>query len=249
MPLRRPARFAFTLLLATCLPLAAQAQQNVLSAAEKADGFKLLFDGTSLKGWHSYLQKGTGKDWKVQNGAIVLEKRVKDPGADFADIVTDDEYANFDLKLEWQMSACADSGVMFYVHEDPQYHYTWATGPEMQIADLACTKPDSITLNERSGDLFDLISSKVEWVHESPQWNQFEIIAKDGHIQFFQNGHPVVETTLWDDKWKALLAGTKFAKMSGYAMYKTGHISLQGDEDKGAEPIRIAFRNIRIKAL
>lgn len=249
MSLRRPARLAIVLLLTTGVPLAAHAQQNVLSADEKAAGFKLLFDGTSLKGWHSYLQKGTGKDWKVQDGAIVLEKRVKDPDADFADIVTDQEYANFDLKLEWQMSACADAGVMFHVHEDPQYHYTWATGPEMQIADLACTKPDSITLNERSGDLFDLISSKVEWVHESPQWNQFEIIAKDGHVQFFQNGHAVVETTIGDDKWKALLAGTKFAKMPGYASYPTGHISLQGDEDKGAEPIRIAFRNIRIKSL
>lgn len=228
---------------------AAQPAPNTLSDQEKADGFQLLFDGKSLKGWHSYLQKGTGKDWKISDGAIVLEKRIKDDSADFADLVTDAEYDNFDLKLEWQMTPCADSGVMFYVHESPEYHYTWATGPEMQIADLSCTRPDSITLYERSGDLFDLISSNVEWVHESPQWNQFEIIAKDGHVQFFQNGHKVVETQLWDEKWKALVAGTKFAKMPGYAKYKKGHISLQGDEDKGAEPIRIAFRSIRIKPL
>ncbi len=167
---------------------------NTLTPQEKADGWQLLFNGKNLDGWHSYHQNAPGKDWTVQDGAIQLERGRTGDEKDFADLVSNAEYENFDLKLEWKMTPCADSGVMFYVHESPKYHETYETGPEMQIADLACTKPDSRVLNERSGDLFDLISSDVEWVNEAPQWNQFEIIANKGHVQFFQNGHKVVDT-------------------------------------------------------
>jgi hypothetical protein len=224
-------------------------QHNALTAQEKAQGWQLLFDGSSLHGWHSYLQKGPGKDWKVSDGAILMEKRPHDPEADFQDLVTDAEFGNFDLKLSWKMSPCADSGVMFYVHESPKYQYTFETGPEMQIADLACTKPDSRVLKERSGDLFDLISSDVEWVNEAGQWNDFEIKADHGHIQFFQNGHKVVDTHLWDDGWKQLVAHSKFTAWPDFAAFHEGHISLQGTEDKGDVPIRLWFRDIKVRKL
>jgi len=149
---------------------------NELTTQETQDGWQLLFDGHDLKGWHSYLQKGTGADWSVVDGSIQLKKTNQDPQADFADIVTEGEYANFDLKLEWKAQPCIDSGVMFYVHESPEYHNTYDTGVEMQIADLACTVPDSRVLMERSGDIFDMISDKVEWVKAAGEWNQFEII-------------------------------------------------------------------------
>lgn len=224
-------------------------QHNTLSAGEKAQGWQLLFDGQHLTGWHSYRQNAPGKDWKVSDGAILLEKRPSDSEADFQDLVTDAEFENFDLKLSWKMSPCADSGVMFYVHESPKYQYTFETGPEMQIADLACTKPDSRVLYERSGDLFDLISSKVEWVNEAPQWNDFEIKADHGHVQFFQNGHKVIDTQLWNDDWKRLVASTKFKAWPDFAAFHEGHISLQGTEDKGAVPIRLWFRDIKIRRL
>jgi hypothetical protein len=138
---------------------------------------------------------------------------------------------------------------MFYVHESPEYHYTWATGPEMQIADLACTVPDSRVLKERSGDLFDMISDDVEWVKPAGEWNQFEIIADHGHLQFFQNGHKVVDTHLWDSHWKELVAGAKFSRMPGYSKYHTGRIALQGMEPKGEPGVKLWFRNIKIKKL
>jgi hypothetical protein len=119
----------------------------------------------------------------------------------------------------------------------------------MQIADLACTKPDSRVLKERSGDLFDLISSDVEWVNEAGQWNDFEIIAKQGHVQFFQNGHKVIDTRLWTDGWKQLVAHSKFAAWPGFAGFHTGHVSLQGTEDKGDVPIRLWFRDIKLRKL
>jgi len=220
-----------------------------LTPQEQRGGWQLLFDGHDLKGWHSYLEKGTGSDWSVVDSSIQLKKTNQDPRADFADLVTDAEYTNFDLKLEWKAQPCIDSGVMFYVHESPEFHNTYDTGVEMQIADLACTVPDSRILMERSGDIFDMISDKVEWVKPAGEWNQFEIIADHGHLQLFQNEHQVIDTQLWDDNWNKLIAGTKFARTPGSSKYHTGHISLQGTEQKGEPGVKIWFRNIKIKEL
>ncbi len=242
------------MILATCLVLAgvAQAQMqppNTLTAQEKQEGWHLLFDGQNLRGWHSYLEKGTGRDWSVVDGTIQLSKTNQDPPADYADLVTDRQYSNFDLKLEWKALPCIDSGVMFYVHESPQYRNTYDTGVEMQIADLACTVPDSRVLKERSGDIFDMISDDVEWVKPAGEWNLFEIVADHGHLQLFQNGHKVIDTHLWDAHWMQLIAGSKFARMPGYSKYHTGHISLQGTEPKGAPGDKLRFRNIMIRTL
>ena len=233
---------------------AAQAQNdaqapNTLTPQEKQDGWQLLFDGQDLKGWHSYLEKQPGSDWSVVDGAIQLKKTNQDPREDFADLVTDAEFTNFDLKLEWKARPCIDSGVMFFVHESPEYRNTYDTGVEMQIADLACTVPDSRILKERSGDIFDMISDPVEWVKDAGEWNQFEIIADHGHLQLFQNGHKVIDTQMWDDNWNQLIAGSKFAHFPGYSKYHTGHISLQGTEPKGDPGVKLWFRNIKIKTL
>jgi hypothetical protein len=222
---------------------------NTLTPQQQQEGWQSLFDGHDLRGWHSYLQKGTGSDWSVVDGAIQLKKTNQDPPADYADLVTDGEYSNFDLKLEWRARPCIDSGVMFDVHESPEYRNTYDTGVEMQIADLACTVPDSRILMERSGDIFDMIPDKVEWVKPAGEWNQIEIIQDHGRLQLFQNGHKVIETQLWDRQWKKLIAGTKFAKMPGYSKYHMGHISLQGTEPKGEPGVKICFRNIMIRQL
>jgi hypothetical protein len=228
----------------------ARAQQpNNLTPQEKADGWKLLFNGKNLDGWHSYLEKGPGRDWSVQHGAIQLKKTNADPANDYADLVTNDEFGNFDLKLEWKAKPCIDSGVMFYVHESPEYKQTYETGIEMQIADLSCTVPDSRILMERAGDIFDLISDKVEWVKPAGQWNQYEILAENGHVQLFQNGHKVIDTDLNGRAWKELVANSKFSKMPNYGTFRKGHISLQGTEPKGKPGIKIWFRNIKIKQL
>jgi len=222
---------------------------DTLTPEEQQAGWQLLFDGHDFDGWHSYAQTGVGKDWSIVDGSIQLKKTNLDPHADYADIVTDKEYSNFDLKLEWMAQPCIDSGVMFYVHESPEYKEDYQTGIEMQIADLACTVPDSRALTHRSGDMYDLISDKFEWVNPAGEWNQFEIISNNGHLQFFQNGHQVVDTTLWDDNWDKLVATTKFARMPGFAKFHTGHISLQGGEPKGEPGVKLQFRNIMIKPL
>ena len=249
MSSRTISHLAIAVLSGSLLSAVAHAQEpNTLTQQEKTDGWQLLFDGKNLDGWHSFNEQGPGKDWSVEDGAIMLKKKNSDPRQDYADLVTKQEFANFDLKLEWKAKPCIDSGVMFYVQETPKYKNTYDTGLEMQIADLACTVPDSREILRRSGDLYGLISTKVNAVKDAGEWNQFEIIANSGHLQLIQNGREI-STQLWDDSWKALVAHSKFAKWPDFGTFHQGHISLQGTEDKGESEIKLYFRNLKIKKL
>ena len=233
-----------SLILCLFVLLSASAQQpNVLTAKEKQEGWRLLFDGKDLNGWHSYLEKSPGRAWQVQNGCIFLNKNSKSVYADYADLVTNEEFDNFDLRLEWRMDPCANSGVMFYVHESPNYKDTYESGPEMQIADLACND-DGRILKCRAGDLYDLIPSDTEWVNAAPKWNTYEIVANHGHLTFFVNGHKTVETDMWTDKWKEMIKNSKFDAWPGFGSFRKGHISIQGTETG-----HLWYRNIMIRKL
>lgn len=218
-------------------------QPNTLSTKEKQEGWQLLFDGKDLKGWHSYLEKKPGKAWQIQNGCIYLNKNSKSVYPDFADLVTDDEFDNFDFKMEWRMEPCANSGVMFYVHESSEYKNTYESGPEMQIADLGCND-DGRILKCRAGDLYDLISADTEWVNAAPKWNTYEIIANNGHLTFYMNGHKTIDTDIWNDKWNDIVKNSKFVEWSGFGTFKKGHISIQGTETG-----HLWYRNVKIRKL
>lgn len=237
-------RVIIVAIITSCLALSLNAQRlNTLTPKEKQQGWQLLFNGKDLEDWHSYLEDKPGKAWQVHDEVIVLNKTGKSVYKDYADLVTDDEFENFDLKLEWKMEPCANSGLMFYVHESPQYENTYETGPEMQIADLACS-PDSRIFLHRAGALYDLIPVDTEWVTKGGEWNTYEIISDHGHLQLFQNGHKVIDTYLWNDHWKELISESKFAKMPDFGTFHKGHFALQGTEHG-----KLWFRNIKIRRL
>lgn len=217
--------------------------QNSLTQKETQQGWRLLFNGKDLLGWHSFQEKVPGKAWQVQDGMIFLNKNRMSVDKDFADLVTDDEFENFDLKLEWKMEPCANSGVMFYVNELPQFKNTYESGPEMQIADLACND-DGRILKCRAGDLYDLISADTEWVNRAPKWNHYEIIANHGHLTFYMNGHKTIDTQMWDTHWRDMIKNSKFVEWTGFGTFKKGHISFQGTETG-----KLWFRNIKIRKL
>ena len=218
-------------------------QLNTLTSQEKKEGWQLLFDGKDLKGWHSYLKKKPGKAWQVINGTIMLNKNKKSVYDDYADLTSDDEFENFDFKVEWKMEPCANSGVMFYVHESPEYKDTYESGPEMQIADLACND-DGRILKCRAGDLYDLIAADTEWVNPGGKWNRYEIRSSNGHLELIQNGHKIVETDMWNDHWIDMIKNSKFTEWQGFGTFKKGHISFQGTENG-----KLWFRNIKIRKL
>ncbi len=111
---------------------------NMLTDKEKADGWKLLFDGKSFDGWHTYGKSAAGKAWSIHDGTFYLDAKNEKNLADGekGDLVTNDEYENFDLKLDWKIGEKGNSGVIFYIHEEPaKYDATYETGMEMQVLD------------------------------------------------------------------------------------------------------------------
>jgi len=213
-------------------------QQNVLTNAEKSDGWISLFDGKTTNGWHTYNKEKIGSAWQVVDGALHLDPSSKDGG----DIVTSKEFSNFDLKAEWKISPNGNSGIIFLVKEDPKYEASFHTGMEMQVLDNN-GHPDGKIKKHRAGDLYDLISCSKETVKPVGEWNQVEIIVNRGDLKLFLNGYNVVHTTLWDDAWKKLVAGSKFKEWPEFATFKSGRIDLQ---DHGNE---VWYRNIKIKNL
>lgn len=207
-------------------------------AQKKEKGWIRLFDGKTTNGWHSYGQATIGNGWKAIDGELKLDASQKD-----ADIVTNEEFENFDLKLEWKISKNGNSGILFLVHEDTaKYHQTYYTGPEMQVLDND-GHPDGKIHKHRAGDLYDLIACSTETVKPVGEWNTAEIICNKGKLQFILNGTKVVETTLWNDEWKQLVEGSKFKALKGFGTYHKGRIALQYHDSD------VSFRNIVIKKL
>jgi hypothetical protein len=219
--------------------IAENIQPNTLTAAEKNDGWISLFDGKTTNGWHTYNEAKAGNAWQVDDGAIHLNSKSKDGRGD---IVTSKEFTNFDLKIEWKISPKGNSGIIFYVKEDPKIEASFESGPEMQVLDNN-GHPDGKIPKHRAGDLYDLISCSKETVKPVGEWNQVEIIANNGDLKLFLNGYNVVHTTMWDDNWRKMIAGSKFKEWPVFGTFKSGRIDLQ---DHGDE---VWFRNIKIKNL
>ncbi len=243
--------FAFVGLLVSC----GSNQTNMTSennSTAAGDGWITLFDGKTTNGWHSYGKDHVGSAWKVENGVLHLDAASKkDAKAEGGDMVTNDEFENFDLKLEWKISPKGNSGIIFYVKDDAaKYPNTYNTGLEMQVLDngspTVLGHPDGKLYSHRAGDLYDLIASK-EAAKPAGQWNAAEIIANKGKLDFYLNGVHTLSTTMWNDTWGKMIAISKFKAsekdMQDFSTFKKGKIALQ---DHGDE---VWYRNIKIRKL
>jgi hypothetical protein len=234
---------AATIAIVSCHSTKEAMTENKLTTEEKNDGWKLMFDGKTTKGWHKYGGNPVGSAWKVKDGELYLDTTIKENWQikDGGDIVSDEEYENFHLKLEWNIAKDGNSGIIFYINEDKsKYNWPWETGPEMQVLDNN-GHPDAKIIKHRAGDLYDLITVSKETVKPPGEWNLAEIKCVNGKLDFYLNGENVISTTLWDDAWRKLVAGSKFKNMPGFGTYKKGRIGLQ---DHGNE---VHFRNIKIR--
>ncbi len=213
------------------------ASLNTLTDAEKSEGWQLLFDGQTKNGWHSYNKKGNLDDWKVENGTLVLNSTKKDD-----DMVTDEEYENYHLMLDWNINEGGNSGIIFNVKESPEYDRTFKTGPEMQVLDNE-RHADAKIPKHRAGDLYDLIACSSETVKPAGQWNTAEIIKNKDSLTLRLNGATVVQTIMFDENWKKMVANSKFKEWKTFGTFKKGLIALQDHGD------RVMYRNIKIRKL
>jgi len=220
----------------TVLPAPAPEPANFLTDAEKAAGWKLLFDGQTTRGWHGWKKDHVPDGWAVRDGCLV---RVG-PGA--GDIVTDEEFDNFELSLEWRICAGGNSGTFFRVAEDPKYDAVWRTGPEMQVLDNA-EHADGRSPLTSAGSNYALHAPLRDVTQPVGFFNQARIVADGPHIEYWLNGVKIVEYEIGSPQWEALVAASKFAQMPDYGRMKKGRIALQDHGDM------VWYRNIKIRAL
>lgn len=216
---------------------------NQESEIMEENEWKSLFNGENLEGWTSYGQSTPGEAWKVEDGVIYFDANAKkNEGLSGGDLVTTESFGDFHLKLEWKISKNGNSGIMFYVVDNGEYRAPYHTGPEYQLLDNDGHRDGQIRTH-RTADLYDLIESSEEPVKPVGEWNLTEIIVNDGQLEFFLNGVNTVTTTMWDDAWDQMVAGSKFKDMPGFGKYREGKIALQDHGDD------VWFRNIEIKKL
>lgn len=232
--MRVTAVLAMSLLAAA--PLGAQngAVPNVLSNDEQVAGFRLLFDGTSTRGWRGFRRATMPEGWRVVDGTLTLAAG----GA--GDIVTVDQYESFELRLEWMIAPRGNSGVFFHASEDYERIYTSA--PEMQVLDDA-GHPDGRSRLTSAGANFALHPAPSGIVRPAGQWNEARLIVNGGHVEHWLNGTRMVAYQLGSDAWRSAVQRSKFAAWPEYGMSRRGHIGLQDHGD------RVSFRSIRIRPL
>lgn len=212
---------------------------NTLTKEEKKEGWKLLFDGKTTKGWHVYRNRTNGAAWSVTpEGELWFNPKAEGTG----DLLSDGEFENFELKLDWKLEAGGNSGIIFNAAESEKYQWAWNTGPEMQILDND-GHPDGKNLKHRAGDLYDLISTRQESVKAPMEWNTVRIVSNKGHLELWLNDVLQVETTMYTPEWAGLIKGSKFVKHPDFGTIRKGHLMLQ---DHGHH---VWFRNIKIREL
>jgi hypothetical protein len=214
---------------------------NTLSEQEKQDGWKLLFDGKTTAGWRGYNMKEMPKGWQVLEGALVRVKGgAGGKGAGGGDdIITLQQYEDFELSLEWKIAAGGNSGVLYRVAEGATT--SWHVAPEMQVLDNA--KYPGRDKRQLAGACYDLYAPAKDVSKPAGQWNKAKVLAKGKHVEHWLNGQKIVEYELGSDDWNSRLAKSKFKDLAHFAKAGKGHICLQDHSD------RVEYRNIKIRVL
>lgn len=211
---------------------------NHLTKEEKKQGYTLLFDGQTMNGWRTYQNK-KNDSWAVNNGTLYCKGSVSDHGAR-ADLMTNDEYENFDLSIDWKISPKGNSGILYMVKEDTSSSYS--SGPEYQIIDDK-NFPEHIEDWQKTAADYAMYPAPNAEPRPVGEWNHARIIVNQNHVEHWLNGKKVVEYELYSDDWQKRKTAGKWKDYPGYGLTKKGHITLQ---DHGSESW---FKNIKIKRL
>lgn len=208
---------------------------NMLTDEERANGWQLLFDGTTTDGWHNYKADTLSSMWTVENGALKLV------GRGGGDIVTNATFESFELVLEWKISDCGNGGIFFHVQE--AHDVVWTGAPEHQLLDNTCAEDRENPTHQAAAN-YDIHAPSQDVTKPAGEWNRTRLlVGPAGRVQHVLNGVTVVDYTLWTDAWRAAVDSSKFAPFEHYGMARSGAIGLQDHGDP------LWLRNIKIRPL
>ena len=222
--------------------VAANSNGNALTADERGSQWRLLFDGKSMNGWRGFESKAIPQPWRVENGAITLNKL--NPGeatAGRGDIVTDAEFGDFELRLQWAVEPGANSGIFFFAREGVADRI-WKAAPEMQVLDDA-RHADGALPSHRAGALYDIFAPKCDAARPAGEYNDARLVVRNGKAEHWLNGYRIVEYDFDADAYRAGVAASKFRDQKEFARVRSGKLGLQDHGDV------VRFRSIRVREL
>ena len=212
---------------------AGAAASGALTAQERAEGWRPLFDGRTTAGWRGYRRQTVPGGWQAIDGELV---RVSGGG----DIITVDQFEDFELALEWKVGPGGNSGIFYRVTEEAEESYH--TGIEMQVLDDAAHADGGSPLTS-AGALYGLYPAPRGVVKPAGEWNSARVLLRGNHVEHWLNGQKIVDAELWAEDWNRRLAASKFTQWPGFGRAERGHIGLQDHGD------RVSFRNIKVRDL
>jgi hypothetical protein len=236
-----------SLLVVLALGTILQAQApNTLTAAEKQQGWVLLFNGRTFDGWRQCNGTAMPDNWVVEDQAMKVftaTGRTPGQGAGGDILYGVKKFRDFELSIDWKTEKAGNSGIFFSVREVPGQPIYYAA-PEVQVLDNV-DATDNQLVSHLAGSLYDMLPAAPNSVKPTGEWNTIVIRVKDGRVTHTQNGMKVVEYTLWTPEWDAMVQVSKFKTFKGFieGIAKDGYIGLQ---DHG---YAIWFRNIKIREL
>lgn len=204
---------------------------NALTPEESRDGFRLLFDGRSLDQWREY-RGTTAGSWEVQDGTI------HHGAGDGQDLLTREQFADFELRLEWKIAPAGNSGIFYRGTEE--YDAIYWTAPEMQVLDDSAHADGHDRLTS-AGSAYGLYAAPAGVVRPAGEWNEVRIVARGHHVEHWMNGQKVVEYELQSPDWTAKVAASKFKEWPRYGLAPRGHIAVQVHGND------VWYRSVRIR--
>lgn len=209
---------------------------NQLTPGEKSAGWKLLFDGQSTKGWRNF-RKPTfpEKGWVIEDGSL---KHVA--GAGGGDIISADEFTDFDLQWEWRVPAKANNGLKYFITEERKQ----AVGHEYQMIDDWRNADGMRGPKWQTASFYDVLPpQKKTPLKAVGEWNHSRVLVQGQHVEHWLNGEKVLEYELGSDALKAAVAQSKFKNVEGFGTKIKGHILLTDHRDEAS------YRNLKIREL